>query len=203
MKYKYFIWDVGGTLFDTLQTSSEAFAKTLKEFGRSTDFEQIYRRLKETSTVASAEFFVGQKSDEFLKRYHEIEQSMQDDPALFPDAAATLKAVVENGGKNYIVSNRDLQVVDFLEKKNLIQYLSYVLTRNDGFARKPSPEALYYLFDHFAVVPKETLMIGDREVDVLAAKSAGIAQALYSPDGLIKIAADYTITRLSEAILLG
>ncbi|MDR2833605.1 MAG: HAD hydrolase-like protein, partial [Streptococcaceae bacterium] len=122
MKFKYFIWDIGGTLFDTTATSVKAFAQTLSEFGQTPDEQKIFELLKEKSTPVAARYFMGDKQDEFLKRYHEIETPMQENPVMFSDTKETLKQVVASGGKNYIISHRDLQVVDFLESCDLIGY---------------------------------------------------------------------------------
>lgn len=205
MKYKYYIWDVGGTLFDTTVTSVKAFSQVLREFGQSATDKEIYKQLKETSTGEAADFFIGkERSQAFQLRYHAIETPMQENPIMSPGARETLEKVVENGGKNFIISHRDLQVVDFLETCHLIHYCSYVITSNDHFARKPSPESILYLIDRFGVEPDKALMIGDRELDVLAGKNAGISSALYAPDGFIQVKeADYTIRHLSDALSLG
>jgi len=145
---------------------------------------------------------MGQKQkDEFLTKYHEIETPMQENPLLFPDSRAALEGVVNNGGKNFIISHRDLQVVDFLETCHLIHFCSYVITSNDHFARKPSPESLQYLFDRFGVEKEKAIMIGDRQLDVFAAKNAGIKSCLYSPDGFIQVKeADYTVKHLIDVL---
>jgi len=128
---------------------------------------------------------------------------MQEDPIIFEDTKSTLKAIVERGGKNYIISHRDLQVVDFLETKEVIQYFTYVITSNDGFPRKPDPTSIQYLFDHFGVKAEEAIMIGDRELDVQAGNNAKIDTALYSTDGLVDGKdANYVIHHLSDVLSL-
>ncbi|MDR1012808.1 MAG: HAD-IA family hydrolase [Lactobacillales bacterium] len=204
MKYQYFIWDVGGTLFDTLKTSVKAFAQVLEEFHLQFFKSIIYQKMKETSTEEAAKFFVGaQNLDRFINRYHELEASMQKNPDNFPDTKQTLKTIVEKGGENYVISHRNLQVVDFLKSKHLLQYFSYIITKNDGFPRKPSPVSIQYLFNHFGVKAQKTLFIGDRALDVMAGKNAGVKTALYSTDDLLKVKeADYVIHRLTEVLFL-
>ncbi|SKA00374.1 haloacid dehalogenase superfamily, subfamily IA, variant 1 with third motif having Dx(3-4)D or Dx(3-4)E [Pilibacter termitis] len=201
MNYKYYIWDIGGTLFDTLSTSVRAFQQTLAIFQLSASDEAIYEQLKKTSTGEAAKFFVGNLAEDFLQKYHEIERPMQENPLSFQDTAEVLKSVVEKGGKNYIISHRDLQVVDFLENAHLIEYFSYVITSNDHFARKPNPESVDYLVDRFGVEREKALMIGDRELDILAAKNANVKAVLFSPDGFLQVPeADFTVKSLSEVL---
>jgi len=203
MDFKYYIWDIGGTLFDTTATSVKAFKQTLEEFGKIGDEKKIYELLKESSTPIAAQYFMGEDSEVFLKRYHEIETPMQENPMMFPDTREVLQEVVKKGGKNYIISHRDLQVVDFLETCHVVEYFTYVITSNDHFQRKPSPESLNYLFDRFGVEKDKAIMIGDRELDVFAAKNAGIKGCLYSPDGFIQVKeADYTVKTLLDVLKL-
>jgi HAD superfamily hydrolase (TIGR01549 family) len=204
MNYKYFIWDVGGTLFDTVTTSAKAFVKTFNEFGIIADEKEIYQHLRETTTNDTAAFFAPKDIvDKVIARYHEIETPMQENPEPFGETKEVLKRVVENGGKNYIVSNRDLQVVEFLEAVDVIQYFSYVITSNDHFPRKPDPTALEYLVSHFDVEKDKALMIGDREVDLLSGKNAGIKSVLYKTDDLVSEKdADFVIHHLLEAVEL-
>ncbi|MDR2465111.1 MAG: HAD-IA family hydrolase [Streptococcaceae bacterium] len=204
MTYNYYIWDIGGTLFDTLQTSVKAFQDTLAVYEVHASSDEIYNHLKTTSTGEAAAFFMGEKAEVFLKKYHEIERPMQENPIVFEGARETLKAITERGGKNYIISHRDLQVVDFLETAHLIEYFSYVITSNDHFARKPDKESVDYLIDRFGVVSEEAMMIGDRELDILAAQRAGVISVLFSPDGYLKIKeADFTISHLNEVLEIG
>jgi FMN phosphatase YigB (HAD superfamily) len=46
-------------------------------------------------------------------------------------------------------------------------------------------------------------MIGDRQLDIMAAKNAGIKGCLYSPDGFIQVPeADFTVKKLIEVLSL-
>jgi HAD superfamily hydrolase (TIGR01549 family) len=204
LMFKYFIWDVGGSLFDTVNTSARAFVDTFAEFGISVSQKDVYRQLRETSTAQTAAYFSPEdKTSEILARYREIEKPRQENPEPFADTAQTLADVIAHGGKNYIVSNRDLQVVDFLEERDVIQYFSYVITSNDHFPRKPDPRSLNYLVERFGVGRAQALVIGDRELDIMAAQNAGMKSALYAVDDVVQVpAADFVIHHLHEALTL-
>lgn len=82
-----------------------------------------------------------------------------------------MQAIVASGGRNFLVSHRNKQVLDILEKTNLLSYFTEVVTSENGFSRKPSPESMLYLKEKYDI--KEALVIGDREIDRKAGQAAG------------------------------
>ena len=46
MNYGDYIWDLGGTLLDNYQVSSQAFLATLEQFERTAEFQAVYDALK-------------------------------------------------------------------------------------------------------------------------------------------------------------
>ena len=56
---------------------------------------------------------------------------------------------------------------------NLRKYFDLVMGRRDGIAHKPSPEPLLKICDDLAVDVKNTLMVGDTELDIQCGKNAG------------------------------
>ena len=59
--------------------------------------------------------------------------------------------------------------------------------------RKPSPEAIEYLMEKYKIKPEEAIMIGDRELDILSGKNAGIHTCFFDDQGGICNLADYNI----------
>ncbi len=51
--------------------------------------------------------------------------------------------------------------------------------RHDSFDRKPHPGMLLKAIEEFNIDPKKSLMIGDRDVDMMAAKAAGIGLKIF------------------------
>ena len=70
-------------------------------------------------------------------------------------------------------------------------------------ARKPSPEGIEYLLGKYKLPVRECLMIGDRELDVLAGKNAGVDACLFTLEKDVVSAADYVvdvIDKLNEIV---
>ena len=71
----------------------------------------------------------------------------------------------------------------WLNHDGLSDLFSDAVTRLDGFPAKPAPDALRYLIQKHRLDLSRCVMVGDRDIDLDAAKNAGIACALFDPDG--------------------
>ncbi|MDU8069074.1 MAG: hypothetical protein E7J21_06950 [Streptococcus salivarius] len=56
MNYGDYIWDLGGTLLDNYQVSTQAFLATLEQFGRTAEHQEIYDALKVSTSTAISMF---------------------------------------------------------------------------------------------------------------------------------------------------
>lgn len=79
--------------------------------------------------------------------------------------------------KNVIVSLLTTKAQDqadlIIEHFNLLPYFDYIMGRKNGIPHKPSPEPLLIICNKLNVLPEETLMIGDTELDIQCGKNAG------------------------------
>lgn len=169
MNYHDYIWDLGGTLLDNYEMSTQAFVKTLAVFGQSVSHDVVYNKLKESTDAAIAQFIPNEP--QFLKTYKKLEAEYLKTPILFPGASEVLRLIVTKGGRNFLVSHRNKQVLDILEKTNVLSYFTEIVTSENGFSRKPSSESMLYLKEKYGI--KKALVIGDREIDRKAGQAAG------------------------------
>ncbi len=52
-----------------------------------------------------------------------------------------------------------------------MEHLFYdIISREDNFPRKPDPRSFYALIESNSLLPSETLVIGDRELDIKGGK---------------------------------
>lgn len=85
-----------------------------------------------------------------------------------------------------------------LKNNGLIDYFDEIITSDNGFKRKPSPEALRYLIDKYSLKKESTYYIGDRSIDIECAKNAGVKSVLISTDEEENIDAEYVVGDLLE-----
>ncbi|WP_159796676.1 HAD-IA family hydrolase [Streptococcus halichoeri] len=169
MNYKDYIWDLGGTLLDNYESSTKAFIQTLEEYQLTAEHDEVYQKLKESTANAIAQFAPHQT--DFLVRYKINEAKRLADPIWHKGAKDVLVKIVAQGGRNFLVSHRDNQVLFLLEKAGLSSYFTAVITSDNGFARKPNPESMLYLKQTYQI--SHGLVIGDRGLDIEAGKAAG------------------------------
>lgn len=175
MKFESFIWDLGGTLLDNYVSSSQAFLRTLEQEGRTADLEEIYASLKEATDVAILRYAAG--IPDFRRKYRLEEAKELAQPVLFPGIPQLLEELQAAGAQHFLVSHRDKQVIEILKATGILSYFTEIVTSDQGFARKPSPEAFLYLKNKYHL--ENTLVIGDRPMDMIAGQNAGMATYLF------------------------
>ena len=92
-------------------------------------------------------------------------------------------------------THRSGSVHDYLAGEDLTKYFTDVVSAGTTYARKPDPAGNNYLIGTHGLDRDRTLAVGDRELDVLAAKNAGIHACLVDPE-LPETAADHRIRDL-------
>ena len=175
MKFHDYIWDLGGTLLDNYETSTRAFCQTLREFSLEADHDQVYAQLKISTDAVIAHFVPNQPA--FRAQCKTREAQALAEPRLFAGAKELLAKIVAQGGRNFMISHRNHLVLDILKKAGIDQYFTEVVTSESGFARKPDPESMLYLKNKYAMT--SALAIGDRDIDLQAARAAGIEALLF------------------------
>ena len=175
MNYQDYIWDLGGTLLDNYETSTAAFVHTLQDCGIHASHDEVYKALKVSTDYAVRQFAPTNK--DFLKTYKANEAKELEQPILFDGASELLAQIIQQGGRNFLISHRDDQVLEILRKTQISAYFTEVVTASNGFKRKPDPESMLYLKDKYQI--QSGLVIGDRPIDIEAGQAAGFATYLF------------------------
>jgi HAD superfamily hydrolase (TIGR01549 family) len=109
-----------------------------------------------------------------------------------------LKTIASRGG-NFLVTHRDRTSTEsILTRFALIDYFKCIITDENGFPLKPSPESFNFVIDRYSLDRSATLGIGDREIDVDAAKNAGIRSCYFRNDGSRIDHAEFNISSFRE-----
>lgn len=200
MRYRHIIWDFDGTLFDTYPVMARAFTETMNEAGYPADYREVYDLMKiaisETVKKFQAEYGFGQEVlDAYRARRIEFELA---GARPFPGVEEVLARVIAAGGDNFICTHRGDSIYELLRQGGVEGYFKEITTSAHHFARKPSPEAVQYLLDKHGMDPAETLMIGDRPLDVEAGQNAGTAGCFFDPDGATYAPAQHQITDIRQ-----
>ncbi|KWU57510.1 HAD-IA family hydrolase [Priestia megaterium] len=179
------LWDFDGTIFDTYPTIVKAFKELLTDQTISED--DILKQMKISSDVAIKHFDI--EKSLFDKHFHVLEQKInpKDKPA-FPH----VEDVLSFADTNVIVTHKSRQsTLDILAFFNMEHYFTEIITKDDGYKRKPDSGAYAYLHDKYQL----DLVIGDRELDLKPARELGIKTCAFQNND---IEADYHLTSYDQ-----
>lgn len=168
-----FIWDLDGTLIDSYEVFLEALSESFANFNLPFDRETVYNFIK------------GQSVNALLKEQTVPFQEIKEDFTVNSTAKnekiklmASAKEVLDWTQKekiqNFIYTHKGKNAYDLLNQLEISPYFLEIVTSENGFKRKPHPEAINYLLEKYKLKPEETYYIGDRILDIEAAHNSGI-----------------------------
>jgi len=177
MLFDHYLWDFDGTLFDSYPHVVGAFGHMMADRGRTFVYEEAMDAFKINFGVAKKNYGC---TDEDWKLFRSYERDIDHPPVAPPFAGipGLLAAIVANGGKNYLYTHRNRLSVTYLERAGLDHLFTGFVTSEDNFPAKPAPDAVLHLVNTFSMDKSRTVMIGDREIDVMAGINAGVSGCL-------------------------
>ncbi len=195
---KNYIWDFDGMLFDSYPHITAAFCKMMRERGREVDYAEA-KALFEI-TYSHAYNFYGAGEEE-RKKHSEYEHDYELEPKVvpFPNTAETIKALYERGCRHFLYTHRGNETSQYyLKKYGIYKYFDGFVDSSMKFPLKPAPDAVEWICAEYGLDKSETVMIGDREIDVLSGKNAGVYGCLFTIKQNIDTAADFVVHNIGE-----
>lgn len=182
LPYRVYLWDFDGTLFDSYPTMNMAMYQALSLLGSTRPLKEI-RCLMKQSVSTALSFYQRNlsmgKELEVLFRKKEKELSLDLPP--YPGAKDLCRDIWQAGGINLLYTHRDMFAVELLHRHGFWVYFAGGVTSEDEFPAKPAPDAILSLMGRFSFMPNEALMVGDRDIDLLAGQNAGTDGYLFDP----------------------
>lgn len=180
MKYKAIIFDLDGTLTNTLTDLTESTNFALRFMGwRERTMEEVrhfvgngVRRLMEQAVPenTSASDF-----EECFRAFQEhYVEHCQDNTELYPGVLSMIKSLKNRGYKLAIVSNKLQEGVTQLQKRFFNELIDVAIGERKGFRRKPYPDMVELALQELGVTADEAVYIGDSEVDIATARNSGL-----------------------------
>lgn len=199
---KAVIWDLDGTLLDSYHVIVESVALTFAEFGVECAKEEIHRIAIHDSISGLFKKYgntAGVDVNLLTKRYSEISAGKYQMIRAENQAYEVLRGLAEKGVTHYVFTHRGKTTIPVLDHLNMTSYFQQIITSQDGFQRKPSPEGLNYLIKANNLDRNQTYYVGDRKLDMECARNAGITGILYMPESGIDVSGDETY-RVKELV---
>ena len=178
---KAVIFDLDGTLLDTLDDIVDSINAMLNEFGyKAIDKERVRAIIGRGAKKLIADALPVKVSDEeFITRletYNRIyDASGSPKTKLFGGIKEVLAELKKRGYKLAVLSNKPQRSTDKVAEKYLQGLgFDFIAGQSDKIKCKPDPAGALYVLQELGVKPENAYLVGDGETDVLAAINAKI-----------------------------
>ena len=171
-KYKAIIYDIDGTVLNTLNMNMYPLIKIIKEeTGEDWTFEEVLKFAPYPGMKVMEELQVKDKEKTYA-RWVQYVNEYEEGATLYDGFEDVFKAF---DGKiiQAVVSAKTTKQyqIDFVDK-GLDQYMQVAILADDTDKHKPDPEPLFECLKRINVKPSEAIYIGDALSDYLASQNA-------------------------------
>lgn len=180
--YDTVIFDLDGTLLDTLEDLTNAVNHAMRDSGfPEHTLEEIryfvgdgvgmlIRRALPSEADGDEEAF--QEALQAFKRYYAAHNNDCTQP--YPGVPEMLDQLKAAGIRLAIVSNKNDPNVQALNAGYFSRWVDLAVGEREGVRRKPYPDVVFRVMDAWSCDPARTLYVGDSDVDLQTAQNAGI-----------------------------
>lgn len=194
------IWDFDGTLYDTYPSMTRLLLEALAGFGVREDAGVACALIKGTLYGGVAELARrhGLDGDALLTAFQSLRRAHEQMEPM-PGLDACLRDTARMGCRHFLFTHRDSGALHQLAADGLLGLFTEAVTRECGFADKPAPDAVLHLMRKYGFTAADALMVGDRDIDILSGRAAGVRGVLLDPGGFYPdLYAEYRIQSLTE-----
>ncbi len=179
--YTTVVFDLDGTLLDTLDDLWISVNFALKKFGLPIRTREEVRsfvgngivKLMERATGEIEPTLFAQIFAAFKEHYG---AHCQDNTQPYEGIMEVLTRLKERGIRTAVLSNK----ADFAVKKLSAAYFGELIeeavgeNEEKGIRKKPAPDSLFAVMESLGATKERTVYVGDSEVDIQTAKNAGV-----------------------------
>ena len=180
MKYTTLLFDLDGTLLDTLSDLHLAVFHALHAFDmpqrdRNEIRMMVGNGIKNLIDRAVPKGTPPEKTAQVLQVFRDYySKNSRIQTAPYDGIIVALKLLSQKGFKMAVISNKVDFAVKELNRDFFAEYIHVAIGDREGKNKKPAPDSLYEAMEQLGVTKEECLYIGDSDVDIETAKNAGI-----------------------------
>jgi HAD superfamily hydrolase (TIGR01509 family) len=185
---KAVIYDFDGTLADTFSLHLEAYSFALGKFNiQATDDEVIRNCFNKLDDQAAKNFKINNLAL-FSKYYRQGILEATRKTKLYPNVVTTLETLKKNGLQLGIATARKKkEMIEIFKVLKIEKYFDILMTHDDVKNKKPDPEIFLAVCDKLEVGNHEVIIVGDSDVDIIAANKMNAKSVLFYPKSHEKI----------------
>ena len=180
MMYNTVIFDLDGTLLNTLEDLTDSVNYALGKFGYPLRTIDEIRRFVGNGVKVLMDLAVpkGTSAEDTAKclevyRKH-YSENLQNKTGPYDGIPEMLNNLKEMGIKLAVVSNKYDSAVKALCKDYYKDYIQVAIGESQGVAKKPAPDSVFAALKELGATQEEALYVGDSDVDVHTAHNAGL-----------------------------
>ena len=187
--YKAVIFDMDGTILNTIGDLTAASNYALEKMGKRYDFPEEKIKLcfgcgidADMEKVLALEGGCPEEELEYIgssipfSRYHFTEEDVKrrEKTAPYEGIPEVLSALRSHGILTAVASNKDDRDVQVLARTLFPRLFDWAMGNHKEIRRKPAPDMVLAILKDLHVSPAQAVYIGDSEVDLETAKNAGL-----------------------------
>lgn len=202
-RYLLYIFDLDGTLIDSLNGLKVCYRQALDELGVEYDSEEVVEFTRESLRSTYDRFEnLGVSYDRFEEiMYMEYRNTLDPNSPPYPDTLPTLKELKKRGASLCIATKSfHDRARNVLEIHGLIDCFDYIIGYDDVELQKPHPECLELCTSRYDIDKKDIVFVGDNDIDIMAADSFGIDGVFIDRGKTEVYEGTYNITDLRELL---
>lgn len=179
-KYDAVIFDLDGTLLDTLEDLKDSVNYVMRKYGFPEHTLEAIRKavgngirnLMERSVPegTKAEIFEAAFAD--FKVYYK--ENCKNKTKPYDGILPLVEKLGEEGYKLAVVSNKNHEAVKELMPFYFGNVFDVVVGAREDMKKKPAPDTTFYALEQLGVKAAQAIYVGDSQVDVETAKNAGL-----------------------------
>ncbi|MDE6906122.1 MAG: HAD-IA family hydrolase [Lachnospiraceae bacterium] len=179
-RYQAVIFDLDGTLLDTLEDLKDSVNAALSAYGcRERSLEEVRNFVGNgirNLMIRAVEGGSGHPEFENIFQYFkdDYKKNCKNKTKPYPGILKVLKELKDEGIKLAMVSNK----ADFAVKELNLYYFKdldmLAAGEKEGVRRKPAPDGVFQILKELQVEKDQVVYVGDSDVDIQTAKNADI-----------------------------
>ncbi len=173
---KAVIFDIDGTLVDSVDLHAQAWKEAFKEYGKDIPYQQVRHQIGKGSDQLLPVFFSREELEEFGEELEERRSKLYTREFLprvraFPDVRALFERIIADGKRVALASSAKADELKVYKKlANIEDLVEEETSADDAEKSKPYPDIFKAALEKLGdVEPHEVIVIGDTPYDAEAA----------------------------------
>lgn len=177
---KAVIFDIDGTLIDSVDLHAQAWQEAFQVFGRDVPFDDVRQQIGKGGDQLLPVFFSGRELEAYGKELEEyrgqlFQRKYMPLVRVFPGVRALFQRIRDDGMKIALASSAsESELEKYLELLNVNDLVETETSSEDVERSKPHPDVFLAALKKLKVDAGDAIVVGDSPYDAQAAGKAGL-----------------------------